>query len=51
VGPYIVTEVIPEGLINYKTRRQGKMRATRGMQNNFDDFMRRRSMAIENYEL
>jgi hypothetical protein len=27
------------------------MRATRGMQNNFDGFMRRRSMAIENFEL
>jgi hypothetical protein len=47
-----VTEVIPGGAyIDYKTRRQRKMRATRGMQNNFDGFMRRRSMAIENFEL
>jgi hypothetical protein len=40
-----------EELIDYKTRRQEKMRATRGMQNNSGAFMRRRSMAIENNEL
>jgi hypothetical protein len=37
--------------IDYKTRRQEKMRATHGMQNNFNDFMGRRTMAIENFEL
>jgi hypothetical protein len=33
------------------TTRQGKMRATCGMQNNSGDFMRRRSMTIENLDL
>jgi hypothetical protein len=42
-----MTEVIPGGAYQYKTRRHEKMRATRGMQNNFGDFMRRKSMTIE----
>jgi hypothetical protein len=40
-----------EELIDYKTRRKEKMRATRGMQNSSSAFMCRRSMTIENYEL
>jgi hypothetical protein len=43
VGPYIV--------IDYKTRRQEKMRATHGMKNSSSAFMHRRSTRIENYDL
>jgi hypothetical protein len=46
-----VTKLIPEELIDYKTRKQGKMRATRGMQNNYDGSMRRRSMVIGTFKL
>jgi hypothetical protein len=51
VGPYIVIEVIPGGAYYYKTRKWGKTRATRGMQNNYGGSMHRRSMATRNFQV
>jgi hypothetical protein len=50
IGPYIVTEIIQEELIDYKTRKQGKMKATHGMQNNYGSSTLRRSMATGTFE-
>jgi hypothetical protein len=51
VGPYIVTEVIPGGAYRLQDKKQGKMRATRGTQNNYGGSMRRRSMVTETFGL